>query len=61
MSEPVLVSIEMRFVTTDDPKALGERVRESAAMIVGRGALEDFRVRSFPLAPRKPPRPVEEV
>lgn len=61
MSEPVLVSIEMRFVTTDEPNALGERIRESASMIVGREALEEFRVRSLPLVAKKRPRPVDEV
>ncbi|MEX0832254.1 MAG: hypothetical protein WD757_01640 [Actinomycetota bacterium] len=61
MSEPVLVSIEMRFVTTDEPNALGERIRESVAMIVGKESLEEFRVRSLPLVARKPPRPADEV
>ena len=58
MGEPVLVTIELRFKTADDPGQLGERVRESVGMIVGRGALEDFRVRVLPLAPPKKPRPV---
>lgn len=58
MPEKVLVTIEMRFTTEDDPEQLAERVRESAAMIVGKQALEDFRLRVLPLAPPKPPRSV---
>ena len=53
MAEQVLVTIEMRVRTSDDPKQLGDRVRESAALIVGRDALEEFRVRVLPLAERK--------
>ncbi len=45
MGEKVLVTIELRFATEDDPEQLGERLRESASLIVGRDALEDFRVR----------------
>lgn len=48
-----LVRIELSFVTEDEPDALGERVREAAAMIVGRAALEEFRVRTLPLDERK--------
>ena len=58
MSEEVLVTIEMRFTTVEDPEALGERIREAASLIVGRRSLEDFRVRVLPLAPPKGPRPV---
>lgn len=58
MVEPVLVTIELRFRTEDDPQQLGERVRESVAMIVGRQALEDYRVRVLPLTPPKRPRAV---
>jgi len=54
MSEPVLVTVELRFRTSEDPRQLGDRIRESVRMIVGREALEDFRVRSLPLAPKKP-------
>jgi len=57
MADKVLVTIEMRFTAEDDPEALGERVREAASLIVGREALEDFRVRVLPLAPPKGPRP----
>lgn len=52
MSDPVLVTTEIRFRTTDDPDQLGERIRESVAMIVGREALEEFRVRVLPLVER---------
>jgi hypothetical protein len=61
MGEKVLVTIELRFATEDDPEQLGERVRESASLIVGRDALEDFRLRVLPLTPPKTsrkPRPV---
>lgn len=58
MAEPVLVTIELRFRTEDDPQQLGDRVREAVAMIVGRQALEDYRVRVLPLTPPKKPRAV---
>ncbi len=57
MTERVLVTIELRFTTEDDPEQLGERVREATSLIVGRRSLEDFRVRVLPLAPPKGPRP----
>jgi hypothetical protein len=53
MAHPVLVTIEMRIKTTEDPKQLGERVREAAALIVGRDALEEFRVRELPLVEKR--------
>jgi hypothetical protein len=53
MAQPSLVTIELRFVTTDDARALGERVRESVSMIVGRESLEDFRVKVLPASPPK--------
>lgn len=56
--EPVLVTIELRFRTEEDPQQLGERVRESVAMIVGREHLEDYRLRAMPLAPPKKPHSV---
>ena len=56
--DPVLVTVELRFRTTDDPQQLGDRVRESAAMIVGRDNLEEVRVRVLPLIPPKKPRSV---
>jgi hypothetical protein len=55
--EKVLVTIELRFTTDDDPEALGERIREAISLIVGRQELEDFRVRALPLTPPKGPRP----
>jgi hypothetical protein len=58
MAEKVLVTIEMRFTAEDDPEQLGDRVREAAAMIVGKDALEDFRLRVLPLTPPKQPRSV---
>jgi hypothetical protein len=44
-----LISIELRFVTAEDPEQLADRVRESVATIVGKEALEEFRVRTLPL------------
>jgi hypothetical protein len=58
MGEKVLVTVELRFTTEDDPKQLGERVRESVAMVVGRDRLEEFRVRVMPLSAPKKPRSV---
>lgn len=58
MSEKVLVTIELRFTTEEDPEQLGERVREATSLIVGRQALEDFRVRVRPLTAPKGPRPL---
>ena len=58
MSEKVLVTVELRFITEDDPKQLGERVREAVSMVVGREHLEEFRVRVMPLTPPKKPRAV---
>jgi hypothetical protein len=48
-----LVRVEMSFVTEEDADQLTERIRESVALIVGRAALEDFRVRTMPLEPKK--------
>ncbi len=56
MAEPVLVTIELRFRTEEDPQQLGDRIRESVALIVGRDRLEDYRVRVMPLTPPKRPR-----
>lgn len=58
MSDKVLVTIEMRFTTEEEPGQLGERVREAASLIVGKDSLEDFRLRVLPLAPPKRPRSV---
>lgn len=54
MADPVLVTVEMRIHTTEDPKQLGDRLRESASTIVGREALEEFRVRVLPLVEKRP-------
>jgi hypothetical protein len=51
MTEPLLVTIELRFRTSEDAESLGERIRESVRMIVGGDALEDFRLRALPLSP----------
>lgn len=48
-----LVRVELTFVSDDDADAVGERIRESVRMIVGREALEEFRVRTMPLDPKK--------
>ncbi len=57
--EPMLVQIEIRFKTTEDPAQLGDRIRESVRMIVGGDAPEEFRVRTMPLVERKRPHVVE--
>lgn len=58
VAERVLVTVELRFTTEEDPRQLGDRVRESVATIVGRERLEDFRIRVLPLSPPKRPRQV---
>jgi hypothetical protein len=59
--DPVLVRVELTFRSTEDKsdEELGDRIREAVAMIVGREALEEFRVRSWPLTEKKGPRPVD--
>lgn len=55
-----LVTVELRFVTDEDAGQLTDRVRESVAAIVGRDALEEFRVKTMPLnGPKGELRPVE--
>ena len=49
MAELQLITVELRFKTRDDAGQLADRIRESASMIVGREALEEFRWRSMPL------------
>lgn len=44
-----LVTVELRFVTKEDPDQLGDRVREAVSTIVGKDALEEFRLRTMPL------------
>jgi hypothetical protein len=46
-----LVRVELSFVSEDDPGPVGERIRESISLIVGRDRLEEFRVRTMPLDP----------
>jgi hypothetical protein len=58
-SEPMLVRIELTFKTEGDARAVGDRIEESVRLIVGREALEEFRVRTLPLSQKKGPRPVE--
>ena len=58
MAEKVLVSIELRFTSEEDTAQIGDRVREAVSMVVGREALEDFRLRVLPLTPPKKPRGV---
>ncbi|MDH4112199.1 MAG: hypothetical protein OEV60_05860 [Actinomycetota bacterium] len=48
--DPVLARVELTFRTDEDPHALADRVREATTLIVGRDALEEFRVRVLPLS-----------
>ena len=59
--DPVLVRVELAFKSTEDQsvEAIGDRIREAVAMIVGRRELEEFRVRVLPLSRKKGPRPVD--
>lgn len=59
MADRALVHVELRFTTEEEPEQLAERIRESVRMIVGREALEEFRVRTLPLVEKKRPRVVE--
>jgi hypothetical protein len=54
-----LVTVELRIRTAQDPTQLGDRIREAAALIAGRDALEEFLVRSMPLD--EPPAGVRPV
>ena len=56
----MLVSVELRFNTDKDAGALGDRIAEAVRQIVGREALEEFRVRTLPLDERKRPRGVTD-
>jgi hypothetical protein len=49
----LLLSIDLRFTTGDDPEQVAERVRESVSLIVGRDKLEHFRWRTEALEPHK--------
>jgi hypothetical protein len=44
-----LVTVEFRFVTGDDPQQIADRLREASAAIVGKGSLEEFRVKTIPV------------
>lgn len=59
MANPNLVEVQVRFRTTEDVSQLTDRIRESVSMIVGKDELEDFRVRTIPLAPPRGLRPVD--
>jgi hypothetical protein len=59
MAERMLVQVELRFVTEDDPAGLADRIEESVKTIVGRDALEEFRTRTLPLKPPKRLRPAD--
>lgn len=48
-----LVRVELSFTTEDDPDQLADRIRESVGMVVGPERVEDFRVRTMPLDPKK--------
>ena len=54
-----LIRIECSFVSEEDAEALGDRISEAVAMIVGRDAVEEFRVRTMPLDVK--PRPLRPV
>jgi hypothetical protein len=55
-----LIRVELGFRSSEDPEEVADRIRESVANIVGRAALEDFRVRAIPLGePPKGLRPVD--
>ena len=48
-----LVRVELTFVTEEDAEQLGDRIREAVGSIVGREALDEFRVRTMPLDTKK--------
>jgi hypothetical protein len=60
-NEKQLVTVEVRFVSTEEAEQVGDRIREAIAQIVGREALEEFRIRTMVLEPKKkgPLRPVD--
>jgi len=53
MAAPVLLTIDIRFKTSDDPEQTAERVREAVRMIAGRDGLDHFRWRTELLEPPK--------
>jgi hypothetical protein len=48
-SRRTLVTVELRFITDEDPGQLADRMREAVATITGKDALEEFRVKTLPL------------
>jgi hypothetical protein len=44
-----LVTVELRFITDEDPEQLADRMREAVATIIGKDSLEEFRVKTVPL------------
>jgi hypothetical protein len=56
---PNLVEVQVRFKTDEDVSQLSDRIREAVTMIVGKDELEDFRVRTIPLAPPRGLRSVD--
>jgi hypothetical protein len=58
-ADPMLVRVELSFKTTTDAdaSAYGDRIQEAVRMIVGREALEEFRVRKVPLVEKPKPGP----
>jgi len=56
---PNLVEVQVRFKTHEDVSQLSDRIREAVTMIVGKDELEDFRVRTIPLAPPRGLRSVD--
>ena len=48
-----LVRVELSFVSEEDAEQLGDRIREATASIVGRAALDEFRVRTMSLESKK--------
>jgi hypothetical protein len=59
MAERQLVHVELRFVSDEDPDQLGDRIKESVTLIVGREALEDFRVRTLRWVEKPRPRAID--
>jgi hypothetical protein len=49
MARRTLVTVELRFITDEDAEQLADRMREAVAAIVGKSALEEFRVKKLPL------------
>jgi hypothetical protein len=60
-ADPMLVRVELSFRTTEDQdaRAFGDRIEEAVRLIVGREALEEFRVRTVPLTEKRGPRPID--